>query len=47
MKRENRICQKYFEALDANRKNENIKISIKERINKTQLAALIKQYITV
>jgi hypothetical protein len=46
MKRENRICQKYFEALDANRKNENIKISIKE-LNKPQLAALIKQYITV
>lgn len=35
------FAKKYFEALDDYYKNENIKISFKERINKTQLAALI------
>ena len=35
------FAKKYFEALDEHYKNENIKISFKERINKTQLAALI------
>ena len=33
--------KKYFEALGEHYKNENVKISFKERINKTQLAALI------
>jgi type III restriction enzyme len=36
------FAKKYFEALGEHYKNENIKISFKERINKTQLAALIK-----
>jgi len=36
------FAKKYFEALGEYYKNENIKISFKERINKTQLAALIK-----
>lgn len=36
------FAKKYFEALDENYKDQNIKISFKERINKTQLAALIK-----
>jgi len=35
------FAKKYFEALNEYYKNENIKISFKERINKTQLAALI------
>jgi type III restriction enzyme len=35
------FAKKYFEALDEHYKDENIKISFKERINKTQLAALI------
>jgi type III restriction enzyme len=35
------FAKKYFEALGEHYKNENIKISFKERINKTQLAALI------
>jgi type III restriction enzyme len=35
------FAKKYFEALGEYYKNENIKISFKERINKTQLAALI------
>ena len=35
------FAKKYFEALNEHYKNENIKISFKERINKTQLAALI------
>ena len=36
------FAKKYFEALNEHYKNENIKISFKERINNTQLAALIK-----
>ena len=36
------FAKKYFEALSEYYKDENIKISFKERINKTQLAALIK-----
>ncbi len=36
------FAKKYFEALGEHYKDENIKISFKERINKTQLAALIK-----
>ena len=36
------FAKKYFEALGEYYKNENIKISFKERINKTQLATLIK-----
>jgi type III restriction enzyme len=36
------FAKKYFEALGEHYKNENITISFKERINKTQLAALIK-----
>ncbi len=36
------FAKKYFEALNEHYKNDNIKISFKERINKTQLAALIK-----
>jgi type III restriction enzyme len=36
------FAKKYFEALGEHYKNKNIKISFKERINKTQLAALIK-----
>ena len=35
------FAKKYFEALDEHYKDEQIKISFKERINKTQLAALI------
>ncbi len=35
------FAKKYFEALGEHYKNQNIKISFKERINKTQLAALI------
>ena len=35
------FAKKYFEALGEHYKDENIKISFKERINKTQLAALI------
>jgi type III restriction enzyme len=35
------FAKKYFEALAEHYKNQNIKISFKERINKTQLAALI------
>jgi len=40
-KRKIDFAKKYFEALNEHYKNENIKISFKERINKTQLAALI------
>ncbi len=36
------FAKKYFEALSEHYKDQNIKISFKERINKTQLAALIK-----
>lgn len=36
------FAKKYFEALSEHYKNDNIKISFKERINKTQLATLIK-----
>jgi type III restriction enzyme len=36
------FAKKYFDALGEHYKNDNIKISFKERINKTQLAALIK-----
>lgn len=36
------FAKKYFEALNEHYKNEYIKISFKERINTTQLAALIK-----
>jgi type III restriction enzyme len=35
------FAKKYFEALDEHYKDQKIKISFKERINKTQLAALI------
>jgi len=35
------FAKKYFEALNEHYKDQNIKISFKERINKTQLAALI------
>lgn len=35
------FAKKYFEALEVHYKDQNIKISFKERINKTQLAALI------
>jgi type III restriction enzyme len=37
------FAKKYFEALSQYYKDQNIKISFKERINKTQLAALIKE----
>jgi type III restriction enzyme len=37
------FAKKYFEALREHYKDQNIKISYKERINKTQLAALIKE----
>ena len=37
------FAKKYFEALSEHYKDQNIKISFKERINKTQLAALIKE----
>lgn len=36
------FAKKYFETLSEHYKNDNIKISFKERINKTQLAALIQ-----
>ncbi|WP_276979131.1 DEAD/DEAH box helicase family protein [Flavobacterium filum] len=36
------FAKKYFEALGEHYKGQNIKVSFKERINKTQLAALIK-----
>lgn len=36
------FAKKYFEALAEYYKDQNIKVSFKERINKTQLAALIK-----
>ncbi|GCD76946.1 DEAD/DEAH box helicase [Thermaurantimonas aggregans] len=36
------FAKKYFEALNEHYKGQKIKISFKERINKTQLAALIK-----
>lgn len=36
------FAKKYFEALAEHYKNQNIKIFFKERINRTQLAALIK-----
>ena len=36
------FAKKYFEVLAAHYKDQDIKISFKERINKTQLAALIK-----
>ncbi|KAK3582448.1 hypothetical protein CHS0354_023994 [Potamilus streckersoni] len=36
------FAKKYFEALSEHYKDQNIEISFKERINKTQLAALIK-----
>ena len=35
------FAKKYFEALNEHYKNDNIRISFKERINKAQLAALI------
>jgi type III restriction enzyme len=35
------FAKKYFEALDKHYKDQNIKVSFKERINRTQLAALI------
>jgi type III restriction enzyme len=35
------FAKKYFEALAEHYKDQDIKISFKERINKTQLAALI------
>ena len=41
-KRKIDFAKKYFEALSEYYKNQNIKISFKERINTTQLAALIK-----
>lgn len=37
------FAKKYFEALGEHYKDQNIKISFKERINKTQLAALINK----
>lgn len=37
------FAKKYFEALSEHYKDQNIKISFKERINKTQLAALINK----
>lgn len=37
------FAKKYFEALNQHYKNQNIKISFKERINTTQLASLINQ----
>ena len=37
------FAKKYFEALDKHNKDKNIKISFKERINRTQLASLIKE----
>jgi type III restriction enzyme len=38
------FAKKYFEALTEHYKDQNIKISFKERINKTQLAELIQTY---
>jgi len=38
------FAKKYFEALGEHYKDQNIKISFKERINKTQLAALITNF---
>ncbi|MCX7929019.1 MAG: type III restriction endonuclease subunit R, partial [Patescibacteria group bacterium] len=35
------FAKKYFEALAEHYKNQNIKITFKERVNRTQLAALI------
>ncbi len=40
------FAKKYFEALAEHYKNQNIKVSFKERINKTQLAALISNSTT-
>lgn len=40
------FAKKYFEALGEHYKHQNIKISFKERINKTQLAALINDSTT-
>ncbi len=40
------FAKKYFEALGEHYKDQNIKISFKERINKTQLAALITNLTT-
>ncbi len=40
-KRKIEFAKKYFEALDEHYKDQNITIAYKERINKTQLAALI------
>ena len=40
------FAKKYFKALNEHYKNKNIKISFKERINKTQLAALINNSTT-
>lgn len=40
------FAKKYFEALNKYYKNQNIKISFKERINKTQLAALVNNLTT-
>ncbi|MFA5556737.1 MAG: type III restriction endonuclease subunit R, partial [Flavobacteriaceae bacterium] len=40
------FAKKYFEALGEHYKDQNIKISFKERINKTQLAALINDSTT-
>ncbi len=37
------FSKKYFEALNEHYKNENVKISFKERINSTQLASLIHE----
>jgi type III restriction enzyme len=37
------FAKKYFEALSEHYKDQNVKISFKERINKTQLAALLKE----
>lgn len=37
------FAKQYFETLAEHYKDKNIKISYKERINKTQLAALIKE----
>jgi len=42
-KRKIDFAKKYFEALAEHHKNEPFKIAFKERINKTQLAALIME----
>jgi len=39
------FAKKYFDYLNENYKNKNVHISFKERINRTQLASLIKQTI--